>query len=180
MVFMKKVIISISIVVLVLISGFLTFILVTTPRTKKFEGRGVEITLASDFKIVENENYDFYVTNDEIYFMSTRLGKLSNITDTNGTKHELSKLTLNSYLALVLATYGLGTEDNNISIYYMENYYEDFYYCYYKDGNSNYAYMLIVADSENFFYTMNIACAADKIDEYRTKMLQYAITIEVE
>jgi hypothetical protein len=53
-------------------------------------------------------------------------------------------------------------------------------YCYYTDANQKYAYMLVTAESDNFFYTINIACDYEDLEESRLKMLEYAISIEVE
>jgi uncharacterized protein YxeA len=185
---MKKVLVSITIVVLVLICGFTTFLLLTTPRAKQFEGRGVVVTLESDFKVYENENWDFYVENDEIAFMSNRFGKLSNFPNANGEGSiSLKDFSLKSFTNFVLAQYHIGGEDdeNPISIYYIERYHKNvnegqIMYCYYTDANQKYAYMLVTAESDNFFYTINIACDYEDLEESRLKMLEYAISIEVE
>lgn len=184
MVFMKKVIVSISIVVLLLVSGFLAFLLITEPRAKEFEGRGVVVTLESDFKKVDNENWDFYVENSEIAFMSNRFGKLSNF-ETEGGTISLKELNLQTYTNLILAVYQVGTEENPITTYTIERYNKSvkegqLIYCYYKDATGKYAYMLVTAESDNFFYTINIACDAEDLEENRIKMLQYAISIDVE
>lgn len=180
---MKKVFVSIIMVVLLLISGFLAYLLITTPRVKEFEKKGITIQLESDFEVVESENWDFYVANDEIAFMANRHGKASTIKGPGDVDIKLTDFTLSSYLSFILALYGINTEEdkeNNVTIYNVDTYGSGFYYCYYKDGTGKYAYMLFVKQNENFFYTMNLACAADKLDDYRTKMLQYAISVEVE
>lgn len=184
MVFMKKVLVSISIVVLILVVGFLSFLLVTQPRAKVFEGRGVVVTLESDFKEVDSEKWDFYVENDEIAFMSNRFGKLSNFETETG-QINLKDFNLQSYANLILAVYEIGTEENPISTYTIERYNKsvkegELIYCYYKDSAEKYAYMLVLAESDNFFYTINIACDAEDLEANRVKMLQYAISIDVE
>ena len=40
--------------------------------------------------------------------------------------------------------------------------------------------MLLVKSSLNYFYTMNFACDADQLDNNKTKMLQYAVTVKVD
>ena len=185
---MKKVLISISFVVLILICGFTTFLLVTTPRAKEFEGRGIVVTLESDFKVYKNENWDFYVENDEIAFMSNRFGKLSTFPSVNGQGDiSLKDFSLKSFTNFVLAQYKIGGEnnENQVSIYYIERYHKNvnegqLIYCYYTDANQKYAYMLVTAESDNFFYTINIACDYEYLDANRLKMLEYAISIEVE
>lgn len=190
MVFMKKVLVSFIIFILILGSGFLGYLLVTTPKPKTFEGKGVTVELLSDFKVFESEKWQFYAENKDIAFMSERVGKLSTITDKNGNKLSFSTFTLETYLNFILATNQLFTEDGenssyDVDIYEAEIYSESplkgqMYYCYYKDYEGNFAYMLVVRESENFFYTINIACDADQLNAYRTKMLQYAMSIDVE
>ena len=181
---MKKSISIICIVVLALVSGFLTFLLVTTPREKVFEKRGVTVTLESDFKVVETEKWDFYAENDEIAFMSTRISKMSEIKPQDGqTGIKLEGLSLAAYLSLTLASYGISVEgdaENKTTVYYADTFGDGFYYCYYKDASEKYGYMLLVKSSLNYFYTMNFACDADQLDNNKTKMLQYAVTVKVD
>lgn len=183
--FMKKIIITIVMVVLVLCSGFLTFLLLSTPKPKTFEGKGLTIELASDFKVVDSENWQFYAENKDIAFMANRIGKLSTIKDADGKEFKLTNFTLQSYLSFTLAMYNLSAENNTISIYDIDLYNESakeakMYYCYYTDADGKYAYMMFVKESDNFFYTMNLACDADKLNVFRTRMLQYAISVDVE
>ena len=157
---MKKIIVSVSIAVLVLICGFLTFLLVTAPKDKVFEKRGVTVQLESDFKVIDTEKWDFYAENSKYAFMSNRIGKKSNITTPDGkTTLELTNFTLSSYLSLILATYGMSSDPNQpnyTTVYYVDTYGSAFYYCYYKDANDKYGYMLMVKESLNYFYTINI------------------------
>ena len=182
---MKKVFVSITIVILLLIVGFLSYLLLSEPREKEFEGRGVTVTLESDFKPVESKNWDFYVENEEIAFMCNRFGKLSNFKDENGNEISLKDFGLSTFTNFVLTVYKIGTKENPISTYSIERYNKEvkegqLIYCYYKDAEGKYAYMLVTAESDNFFYTINIACDAEDLDEYRVKMLQYAISIDIE
>ena len=182
---MKKVLVTIVMVILVLCSGFLTFLLLTTPRAKTFEGKGLKVELASDFEVIDSEKWQFYAENKDIAFMANRIGKLSTIKDSEGKEIKLVDFSLQSYLSFTLAMYNLGTKDNAISIYSVDTYNESshetkMYYCYYTDAEGKYAYMMVVKESENFFYTMNIACDADELSVHRTKMLQYAISVDVE
>ena len=182
---MKKGLSTICIVVLLLVSAFLAFLVVTTPREKVFEKRGVTVVLESDFKVVETEKWDFYAENDEYAFMSTRISKKSEIPSKEEGKPavKLENLTLQAYLSLTLAAYGISVDENDgntITIYYADTFGSGFYYCYYKDGSGKYGYMLLVKESLNYFYTMNIACDADQLNSSKTKMLQYAVTVTVD
>jgi len=180
---MKKVLLSMSFVVLLLVVGFLSFLLLTEPRAKVFEKRGVTVTLESDFKVYESENWNFYVENDEIAFMSNRFGKLSEFTYGEGEdqkKVSLKDFSLDTFMNLVLTLYGIDTPENPVTKYTIDAYDNYFYYCYYFDGNEKYAYMFLTAETDNFFYVVNIACDADAFNDSRVKMLQYAVSIEFE
>ena len=111
---MKKVFVSIIMVVLLLISGFLAYLLITTPRVKEFEKKGITIQLESDFEVVESENWDFYVANDEIAFMANRHGKASTIKGPGDVDIKLTDFTLSSYLFFILALYGINTEEDKL------------------------------------------------------------------
>ena len=180
---MKKILVSIFMVILILISGFLAYLVLTTPKAKVFEKKGVTVELTSDFKEVKTEKWDFYVENAEYAFMSNRFSKKSTFETPNGVELELSTLTLQSYLSLILAAYGLSSDEsqaNATTIYYVDTYGSGFYYCYYKDAEAKYAYMLLVKESLNYFYTVNIACDADDLNDSRAQMLQYAVTVTVD
>lgn len=141
-------------------------------KETEFKGGGVTVTLTSDFKEYESDNWNYYLENKDVAFMTKRVNFQSTIGEVN-----LSKLTLNDYLNLVLST-------NNIKAdtYIVEGINGTFYYCFYtsyKDYNDNYAYMLMVMKGKEHFYNMNFCCDYDDREVYQQQFLQYAVTISV-
>ena len=176
---MKKIIYPICLSVLVVVAGVLCFLLLNTVKPKTFEGRGVEVTLSSDYKVKESQAWDFYVENGDIAFMSNRIGKLSQIGEGDN-KISLQTLNLQAYLVLTLAAYKI--DEENITIYEVEKYdlKDSFLYCYYTDAEQKYAYLLMVKESENFFYTINVSCDNSKLTDLRDELLAIAVTVRVE
>lgn len=146
---------------------------VKKPQT--FYKKGFKIEVPASFEEIEKDNWDIYIENDEYAIMSNRVSKLSNITDDSGNKINLAQLPLNIYFQLILS--GNGIED--CDTYFVEGYNCTFYYCYYTVGEK-YGYMMMVAESESFFYTINIATAYDSYKQSKQQMFEYAISIELD
>lgn len=143
-------------------------------KTKEFYKKGVKVTLPSDFEEYEHDRWDFYVENDEFAIMSNRVSKLSNFTDTSGNTVNLAKLPLKAYMTLILASYNV-----DAGIYYVQGYNSTFYYCYYTIGE-DYGYMMMVAETESFFYTINLCSDYDSFQQSKEKLFEYAISIQLD
>lgn len=165
---MKKFILCLSVIILTIcLTGCMG-------KTERFEGKGVSIVLPSDFEVVETEKWDFYVENDEVAIMSNRLGRWTSIEDANGNKISLSILPLKTYYEMVLTAYKL-----EVDTYFVEGYRSTFYYCYYTVGE-DYGYMMMVAATEGYFYTINLCVDYGVFQESKQQLLEYAISIELE
>ena len=103
--------------------------------------------------------------------MSDRISKFSQI---NGL--DLSKLSLEEYLNSVLATYGI---QDSTTTYLVEGYYATFYYCYYT-VEEKFGYMMMVAESDAFFYLINLAADYDVFQETKPLLMEYAVKIQIE
>ncbi len=173
---MKKMLLCLSILLLtVLLPGCMV-------KSEIFEDKGVKIKLTSDFEEVDVEQWDYYLENDTIAFMSNRIGKLSQIEGANGESLKLLDLSLQQFLVVALQLNGITMEQ--ISIYKVETDKsdKDFYYCYYsvEAKENTYGYMMMVMESDNFFYTMNFSTDYDVFEENKSLLLSYAVTIEIE
>lgn len=166
---MKKIILCIFAVLLTIC---------TTGCTKKsqtFYKKGFKIEVSSSFEEVEMDKWDIYIENDQYAIMSNRVSKLSTIEDENGNSLSLTKLPLSVYCQLILDKSGIGDADT----YLVEGYNCTFYYCYYSVGEK-YGYMMMIAETESFFYIINIGTSYDTYKDLKQEMLEYAISIELD
>lgn len=141
---------------------------------KLFQGTGVFVTLDSSFVEYESDVWDMYLYNGEFAFMSQRISKQSNL---NGMSY--SQLTLKQYFQLVMTT-------NNFESYIYEEktiYGDDLLYCYIKTRDANaeldYGYMMMVMESDSFFYTMNLSCDHEQLDTNKALFERYGKSISV-
>ncbi len=133
-----------------------------------FTKEGVTITLPSDFVEYESERWELYCANNEYTFMSKRQIR---------SKDEYKLLTAKTYMQYVLASYDL-----DVTIRCVDGYNEVFYYCYYntyKDDTPEYGYMMMVFESDDYFYIMNFASNYEIFEDSKALFLQYALTISV-
>lgn len=146
-----------------------------TKKTQTFYEKGVKIDVPASFEKLEMENWDFYIENDVYAIMSNRVSKLSTIKDENGNSLSLASIPLDVYYKIIVNSSGIGDADT----YLVEGYNCTFYYCYYTVGEK-FGYMMMVAESESFFYIINIATAYDSYKQLKQEMLEYAISIEID
>lgn len=141
-----------------------------TPRAKKFEGSGVEITLTTEFREEKTELVPLYLVSKKHVFMANRESKT--VLKTHGIK------TLQQYIDLVLSNAGKVAATQNAET----NDNTPYIFAYYKASvdKKDFGYMLLAFEGERYFYTMNFGCLAHHLDNYKEQYIKWAQTIKVE
>lgn len=140
-------------------------------ETEEFDRKGITIVLPSYFEEIESEKWDFYVASDKVDIMSDRVSKYSNINDL-----DFSTLSLEEYMNYILLRQGI---QESTTTYLVEGYYATFYYCYYT-VNEEFGYMMMIAESDAFFYIINLATDYDIFQETKPLLMEYAVKIQIE
>jgi hypothetical protein len=138
-------------------------------KPMEFSGSGITITLNDNFLQGTSDAVAFYLESTNHIFMGNRESK-QDLT-------EYDIFDLEDYIEAMIE--GIETASD------IESYSDDeteFYYAYYTstiDGD-NFGYMLVVMEGQNYFYAMNFACFANKLDKNKTQYMNWAKTIRVE
>lgn len=135
---------------------------------KTFSGAGVSITLNESFVEKEVIQAPLYLESQDHIFMSMR-----------ETKQELSPYdisTLEEYIDAVLLNSGKDAET------FIKGDESAYMYAYYEStvNDQKFGYMLLVFESEEYFYSMNFGCLASKLEKNKELYFNWASTITVE
>lgn len=159
---------------IILLLIMFTFIFIgCSSKEQVFAKEGLSITLTSDFEEMQYDNWDLYLQSDSITFMSSRASKDSNIGEL-----QFSNLSLKEYFNYSLAINKLETPT-----YHVDGIHEYFEYCYYSttvNGEPTYAYMFIGLEGKDHFYTVNLCCDYDQLENFKPIFFKYALSIKVD
>lgn len=161
---MKKVLLLFLTLCVVFITGCTMDTQSETTRTKE----GVTITLPTAFEEFESDNWEVYYESADYAFMSKRSIK---------SKYKDVVSNANEYINYLLKLHELEATVGRV-----DGINESFYYCYYTDYENDkptYGYMMMVFESEDYFYLMNFSSVADKFQDSKVMLLQFALTIKV-
>lgn len=160
-------------IILLLVLGLFGFMLtgcdLFAPEEKVFSGSGMTITLNEDFVETSTVLVPLYLASMDHIFMGDREAK-SDFVDTTITN-------LTEYAEAVLEFGGYTDATVNQS----EEGYE-YVYAYYSatvDG-TEFGYMLICMESDNYYYIMNLGCLYEDLDDSKEQYIEWANTIVVE
>lgn len=133
-------------------------------RTKE----GVTITLPAAFQEFESDSWEVYYVSADYAFMSKRTIK---------SKYKGIVSNANEYI-----NYLLTLHEVKATVGRVDGVNDSFYYCYYTDYENDkplYGYMMMVFESEDYFYLMNFSSVPEKFQDSKVMLLQYALTIKV-
>lgn len=141
-----------------------------TATPMEFSGSGITITLTDDFLEEDVIQAPFYLESRDHMFMGMRESKASLVS------YYINSLS--DYIDAVLEAGGLPSIDK----FTQDDGDVEYMYAYYSKtvGEVDYGYMLIVMESEDYFYTMNFGCLNDKLDDNKDQYFQWLETIIVE
>lgn len=160
---MKKVLILFLVLFTCFIAGCQMDTSSEITRTKE----GVTITLPTGFQEFESDNWEVYYESADYAFMSKRVIKSKYPSNFHGEE----------YIHYLLQIHEL-----QASVGRVDGVYDAFYYCYYidyADEKPTFGYMMLVFESEDYFYLMNFSSVPDKFQDAKVMFLQYALTIKV-
>ena len=136
---------------------------------KTFSGAGVTITLNDTFIEKTVVQAPFYLESQNQIFMSLRESK--------DTLASVGITTLDQYISAVLKNGNKTAEvfdKTEGDLNYKYAYYEA------SVNDQDFGYMLLVLESDGYFYSMNFGCVSSKLDKYKDQFFDWAKTIKVE
>lgn len=142
---------------------------------KEFSKSGVTITLTSEFKKKESDNWLVYLDSKDCSFFATKQNK-----QTIDLKMFNFEESIKGYMMYIQNLNGLNVSKKELSGLYGNIIYS--YYALHDFDNEKdlCTYMLMIMESENYYYTMNLCCDSDKFDDMQLTFMKYAMSIKVE
>lgn len=134
----------------------------------EFSGSGITITLNDNFLEGTSDAVDFFLESTNHLFMGNRESK-EDLT-------EYDIFTSEDYIEAMMD--GIETA-SDIEFYTDDE--TEFYYAYYTstvDGDT-FGYMIVVMEGDHYFYAMNFACFANRLEKNKAQYLTWAKTIRV-